>query len=72
MTTKTDMLRQIEERLGSEGSPQMAAEMFEALEAVGAIAFRADFGFHFVGEDRESGAFTAWDAALEYVKGATL
>jgi hypothetical protein len=71
MTTKTDITRQIEERLGSEGSLQMAAQMFDALEAVGAIAFRADFGFHFVGEDRESGNFPAWDAALDYVSGAT-
>jgi hypothetical protein len=72
MRDKTWINREIEERLGSEGSPQMAAQMFEALEAVGAIEFVPDFGFRFVGEDRESREFKAWDAALNYVTGGTL
>lgn len=45
MTTKTDITRQIEELLGSEGSPELAAAMLERLEAVEAVTFDAARGY---------------------------
>lgn len=45
MTTKTDITRQIEELLGSEGSPELAAAMLERLEAADAVTFDAARGY---------------------------
>lgn len=45
MTDRNDIIRQIEELLGSEGSPEMAAALLPHLESAGAITFDASRGY---------------------------
>jgi hypothetical protein len=45
MTDKNDMIRMIEEKLGSEGSMEGARRMFDVLRASGKIDFSPDSGF---------------------------
>lgn len=45
MTTKTEITRQIEELLGSEGTPELAAELLPHLEQAGVIIFDASRGY---------------------------
>jgi hypothetical protein len=71
MTARRDILRQIEEGLGSEGSPEIAEQMLDALQTAGAIGFDAQDGYSFVrfADDGEPDQVfdTAWDAALTAV-----
>jgi hypothetical protein len=58
MTNRNDMIRQIEEMLGGEGSPEMAEAMFNQLKAAGDVTFDAARGFVMNGDE------SAWGYAL--------
>jgi hypothetical protein len=47
MTDKNEIIRRIEELLGSEGSHEQAANMLPALKAAGLVTFDASAGFEF-------------------------
>jgi len=62
MTDRRDIIRQVEEMLGSEGSNEMAAQMLVELRSSGIIKFDEQSGYT-LNQDCES----AWDAALQKV-----
>ena len=51
MTDRNEMIRRIEERLGSCGTPEDAARMFDVLKAAGRITFSPDSGFEMIEMD---------------------
>ena len=60
MSDQRDIIRQLEEMLGSEGSPEMAELMFVELKSSGIITFDERGGYALT-QDCEA----AWDAALQ-------
>jgi len=63
MTNRINMIRQVEECLGSEGNRIMAEFMLERLEAAGHIAFDAARGYQW--SDEWDDDHPAWNAAVE-------
>ena len=61
MTNRNDITRQIEQLLGSDGSPEMAAALLPRLESTGAITFDASCGYQMADsfDDEFSGALAA-------------
>lgn len=61
MTNRNDITRQVEELLGSDGSPEMAAALLPHLEDAGAITFDADRGYEMTEsfDDEFAGALAA-------------
>jgi hypothetical protein len=68
MTDQREMIRKIEEGLGSEGSHEIAVAMFHELKRTGAITFDAASGFEWVTDDPQT-KDAAWDSALTVVIG---
>lgn len=64
MTDRNAIIRAIEDRLGRDGTPEMAEAMLKKLAARGGVSWTASDGYEFMGEDPETGTFPAFDAAL--------
>jgi hypothetical protein len=62
MTDRNEIIRQVEERLGSGGTPRLAEAMFIELKDLGYIVFDPALGYMF--EDEEHLALGMWDELL--------
>lgn len=64
MKYKRDVIRELEERLGAEGTPELAASLFAVLRARGYIRFDAAAGYRLELPDWNDGG-AAWNALLD-------